>query len=227
MARIMDIPCGITDNKLAFRIPNNSYLWTNMSIIATLGFPALAGYGMSYVARALYGRARKRSSNLKLFLVWLSLHFNVLFWGNWITGLITQSGFVIFLNWIYAPLWMQIVIPVGGLVLLNRQFQYTLYAMVQTAPGRAYVVKPLQKNYKKAVALKPYFFGSLFLMLTGIPAYSFVEFIFLPLYLLNLLGILQYIDEEEVKLVKHSQIFKPDYLLLIPVIIIPIILNLL
>ncbi len=223
-ALAMGIDSGITGNKLTFRIPDHSPLWTNISIIAVIGMPSILSLGMSYISRYFYNTARKRRSNLKLFWVWTSLHFNVLFWANWVSGLATSSDFGAFLNWVYMPFWLQIVLGVGGLVLLYLQNGFTLYGIVQTAPSRAYVAKSKQKEYKKFAAIYPYIAGSLVLFLLGIPSYAIADRIFTLIYLFNLIPILQYIDEEEVKLVKNSDIFKPDYLLIIPFLLIVIIL---
>lgn len=218
-SKILGVSTDIEFYKVIYTSPNNSPAWFNASIIVLYGFPPFLSFFLALITRRIYDKARKKSSNLKLFLAWLNIHFDNLMWGAIIAGIITSSGFAYFLNWIYIPFVVQIVIASAGIALLFSLNKFTLFSFIQTSPSRQFINKENQLSYKKFIIYFPVLIGTLILVSLSFPHSMLHERILNITFLIPLIRTAQYIDEEDVKLVRRSKVFQPNYSALLLILI--------
>jgi hypothetical protein len=219
LAKIFAISTNISNFKVIYITDNNSVLWNNLSIISLYGIPPILSFVLANISRKIYDSARKRKSNYKLFLSWLNLHFDNLFWGSIIAGIFTSSGFAYFLNWMYIPYFVQIIIAVLGLVLFFSLNNFSLQSFIQSSPARIFINKENQLKYKTYVIYFPLLLGSVFLIAISFPHFLLHERIINITLLVPLITTAKYFDEENVKLVKNSLTFKPNLGLIVLIIL--------
>ncbi len=218
LAKFFKIPVGLDGFVVAFRVTDGSALWTSSSITAIFGLPPFISFALSVIARKIYeNRARKKKTNLKLFLIWASLHFDNLFLGSILAGLLTRSGFSYFLSWIYIPYFVQIMIAIVAAILLFLKAPYLNYGFSQSAPSSHFINKKTHKQYKRFLVYFPYLAGVVVLSALLFPNFTIHEIILKATPIIAFIGMRKYIDCEDVKMVKGSLIFSANYALLIPI----------
>jgi len=215
LARFFDISTEFDGYKIKYLVSESSSLWNNISIITIFGFPPLFSLLLANVTRRYYKRMKRRKGNTKLFLIWLSLIFDNMFWGAIIAGIATSSGFAYFLNWIYIPKVIQIIIAVLGSILFITLSDFLRVSFLQTAPQRAFINSENQKGYKIKIIFIPLFLALLLLSLVEFPDNSWHEIILRLTIFFPLFKTFKYEEEENIKLVKNNRTFLPEWLVII------------
>lgn len=218
LAKIFGIGTEFEYYRVEFTTSNYSYLWDSVSIIMIYGVPPLVSFGLAIITQRLHNFARKKRSNMKLLYGWLAINFYTIFLGGIIAGLLTSSGFAYFLNWMYIPFIVQIILALGALAFMFFQRNYLNYALLQTSPSKSYIAKAIQGKYKKYVAYYPFIIGSIILFSIGYPSYSIHDIILRVIPVIAIFGLRKIIDEDDIKLVRNSQVFSPNYGFLILII---------
>ncbi len=214
LAKVLNMPVAFEYYKVKFTAPDASPLWTNATIVALYGVPPFFSLGLANLARLYHKSAKRNKGNLKLFLVWLSLVCDNMFWGAMLAGVITSSGFILFFNWIYVPKIIQIIIIIFGTFLYSSLGTFLKVSFLQTAPLRTDIDVENQIFYTIKIIFIPLVLGVLLLSIFSFPNNSFYEIIlrftiFIPLY-----KTLKYRKSESIKLAKNSQTFSPEWIVL-------------
>jgi len=218
IADFFDISLKLEHYKIIVTTPTGSPLWTNISVISLYGFPSILSFVLANITRKVYDNARKRKSNYKLFLAWLNLHFDNLFWGSIIAGIITSTDFAYFLEWLYIPLVAQIFIAIAGIILFYSLSNFSIQSFIQTSHVRVYINKENQLKYKFFIMYLPLIIGTFLFIAISFPHSGLHERILNLTLLIPLINTIKYHDEENVKLVKNSKTFQPNYGIIIFII---------
>jgi len=201
--------------KITFVTPDNSSLWTSISIIMIFGMPYFFVLATSLFARRLYDKARRRSNNRKLFLLWVNLQAGAFFWGALLGGMIDAGGFAYFLNWMYIPFFVQVILAVVGMGILFLQHKFALYAFCQNSSRRKYLTRENQRSYKFFIIYIPFLVGFFIFTLLQFPGDEPTDRIVVLMLLFSLFPTLKGLDAEDIKLTRHSRVFHPDWVLVI------------
>jgi len=215
LTKLFQIPAKFDGYKLIYLISDASVLWNNISIITIFGLPPFVSLILANLTRRYYKKAKRKRGNMKLFLIWLSLCFDNLFWGAMIAGIVTSSEFAYFLNWIYIPKILQIIIALLGIILFITLGDFLKMAFLQTSPQRNFIDSENQRFYKIKIIFIPLILGILIFSLLGYPGNAIHEIILKLTIFFPLLKTLKIEDEENVKLVKNSKTFSIEWLLII------------
>lgn len=219
LAEDRGIPVGLESYKIIFKAQDNSRLWTEFAVITIFGIPPFLCLLLSILTRKLYEKVRREKSNLKLYIIWLSLHFDNLFWGGIIAGAITQSGFFHFMSWMRIPVVVQIIISVAASIFLYYRYSFLNHAFTQTSPSRKYIGRHKHLQYKIFLIYIPFILATWFLLILEFPDNSIYEIILKITPILALVKTGEYIDITDIKLVRNSKVFSPDYFILILIFI--------
>ncbi|MBM3437333.1 MAG: hypothetical protein FJY07_14100 [Bacteroidetes bacterium] len=78
-----------------------SYLYTRVALIVIFGTGPLASLIIAFVFYRLYLWARTTTEFAKLFFLWGSFHAFNLFFGSYISGVLTRTGFIYTSEWLF------------------------------------------------------------------------------------------------------------------------------
>ncbi len=217
IAGFFSIPVAFEYYSLVFPIKDNSPLWTEYAITAIYGVPLFIALLFSLISKSLFLSYRRKSGNQKLFFIWLKLAFENLFFGSIIVSVLTKTNVSFFLNWMYIPYSVQIVMVMFSGVLFFRCSKNLATSFLHTAPNHQFLNEDHQFIYKFFVSYIPYFLGSIVFLILWFPALQLEKQIYLLPMAIPLLGTIAQTNSDNVKLVKNSRVFNPNWLLLIPI----------
>ncbi len=219
LAKFFSINVEIKDYAVKFLISDASPLWTNFSIITIFGIPPFLALALAYLSRRVYKKyAKRRRGNFRLLLIWISLCFDNLFWGAMIAGIITISGFAYFLNWLYIPFIVQVIVAGLGAILFATLSSFLSASFIQTTPSRYMIDRDNQLSYKIKIIYIPLIIGLGLVFMLNFPNNSIHNLILKATILLPSFRTIIHVDEDNIKLVKNSRVFSPEWLALIGII---------
>lgn len=217
IAHVFSIRTELSLSGVKFTTADYSYLWNHLSITAIHGLPIILALTAAIISEKQYHKIKRKPGLFKLYYIWTTVFLYMFSLGGIAAGLITQSKFVYFLNWMYVPLWIQIIIGIAALAFLYFRGSFQTFAVLQTSPKRNFIAEENQKLFKRYAVYLPAFALLVFLNLYFLPKYS------LYLVLLSGVGFLLLIiksmqtklDAQDIKLVKSSKLLEPQIILLV------------
>lgn len=100
-AQIYDIPAVLYSYRIFWPLYTYSSLYTRQALVATFGMGPFICLLLAVVFLQIPRWLKKYNLNLKLFALWLSFHaFNIVF-GGYIAGIITRTGFMYSVEWLF------------------------------------------------------------------------------------------------------------------------------
>lgn len=100
-AQIFDIPTVLYSYRIFWPLYTYSSLYTRTALVATFGMGPFFCLLLAVLFLQVPRWLKKYNLNLKLFALWLSFHaFNTVF-GGYIAGVITRTGFMYSIEWLF------------------------------------------------------------------------------------------------------------------------------
>jgi len=100
-ARIFDIPAVLYSYRIFWPLYTYSTLYTRLALIVIFAAGPLTSLALAIVFYRIFLWARKFRINFKTFIVWSIFQGINMFFGAYISGVITRTGFVYTTEWIF------------------------------------------------------------------------------------------------------------------------------
>ncbi len=163
IAYVFDIPSVVFVNRIYWPLYTYSSLYTRMALVAIFGsgplFSLILGVGL---IRLFFLMVRK-TVYLKTFLLWAALHAFNNFFGAYIVGVVTRTGFVYSSEWLFLSDVLdveEIVFLIVSLVVLVIMGYFSTKYFLQSANHSIITEKKLRKFYLLAKVGFPWIIGS-------------------------------------------------------------------
>jgi hypothetical protein len=171
-ARAFNIPTKLYSYRIDWPLYTYSYLYSRRALIVIFGMGPLLCFLMGIGAYRLFLSVRFRTVFLKSFLLWTAFHAFNLFFGAYIVGVITRTGFIYTSEWLFLSNIFdveEIVLMIVSIVVLliagyfsTKQFLF--------ASDSAEIIEPrFRVLYLMTKVLIPWLSGTLILYGVNIP----------------------------------------------------------
>ncbi|MBM3404195.1 MAG: hypothetical protein FJY10_04825 [Bacteroidetes bacterium] len=101
VASMHKVPTTLFFNNIWYQIPTLSNLWTRKGLVLIFGIGPLITIVLGIIAIALFNAYRNRFQFFKVFLLWTAFHCMNFFFGAYIVGVATRTGFIYVSEWIF------------------------------------------------------------------------------------------------------------------------------
>ncbi len=166
IASVFDIPSVVFANRIYWPLYTYSSLYSRMALVAIFGsgpfFSLLLGAGLF----RLFFIAVRKTVHMKTFLLWAALHSFNLFFGAYIVGVITRTGFIYSSEWLFLSDVLdveEIVFLIVSMVVLVIAGYFSTKYFLQSANSSIIIEKKIRKIYVSMKVGLPWIFGSLIL----------------------------------------------------------------
>lgn len=171
-ARIFNIPTKLYSYRIDWPLYTYSYLYSRRALIVIFGMGPLLCLLMGIGAYRLFLAVRFRTVFLKSFLLWTTFHAFNLFFGAYIVGVITRTGFIYTSEWLFLSNVFdveEIVLMIVSIVILliAGYFSTRQFLLASDASG---IIEPRYRIlYLMSKVLIPWLSGTLILYGVNIP----------------------------------------------------------
>jgi hypothetical protein len=158
-----DIPSVVFVNRIYWPLYTYSSLYTRLALVAIFGSGPLFSLILGASLLRLFFWAVRRTVYLKVFLLWAALHAFNNFFGAYIVGVITRTGFVYSSEWLFLSDILdveEIVFLIVSLVVLVIMGYYSTKYFLQSANHSIIIEKKLRKFYLLVNVGIPWIIGS-------------------------------------------------------------------
>ena len=163
IASVFDIPSVVFVNRIYWPLYTYSSLYTRMALVAIFGsgplFSLILGVGLI----RLFFWAVKRTIYLKTFLLWAALLAFNNFFGAYIVGVVTRTGFVYSSEWLFLSDVLdveEIVFLIVSFVVLIIMGYFSTKYFLQTANYHVLIEKKIRRMFLFAKVGLPWIIGS-------------------------------------------------------------------
>jgi hypothetical protein len=204
VALSLDIKSVIYYHKIDFRISADQ--WSQERVIYTFLSGPITCLVLGIVFYRLYRVFKKRPGYLKLYFFWLYLHGCNLFFGAYVAGVITNSGFHWVTNYIPVPRKGEYVIAFFAVMVQFAIGYFSTKGFIQMAPAKNLTERFNRRNFILAVCVGPWLVGSAILVLFKIPNILPAEtIVYLMMFTIAVPVVLIQRNFMEVNLVRRSK----------------------
>jgi len=204
VALSLDIKSVIFYHKIDFRISADQ--WSQERVIYTFLAGPVTCLILAIVFYRLYRVFKKKTSSAKLYFYWLYLHGCNLFFGSYVAGVITNSGFHWVTNYIPVPRKGEFVISFFAVMVLFAIGYFSTKGFIQMSPAKNLIERFNRKAFVLAVCAGPWVVGSAILILFKIPNILPSEMlVYLMVFTISVPVILIQRNFMEVNLVRRSK----------------------
>ncbi len=149
-----------------------SYLWTRLNIIVIFGTAPFLSLLLAVFFYRLYGIAKTKLRFLKVFFLWSLINSFNMFFGAYIAGAITRTGFIKFSEWIFFSNKYdigEIIMMTCSMIVLITIGYFTRTFFLKAADHKDLTIQRNRIYYLFAQVLLPYISGILVLLLISVP----------------------------------------------------------
>ena len=170
--KIFSIPAVLYSYRIFWPLYTYSSLYSRQALIVIFGMGPLSSLIIAIASYRIYIWARKSRLNIKMLLLWIALHGFNLFFGAFIVGVITRTGFVYTTEWIFYSSVFDVeeiifmISSVVGLIIIG---VYTTRQFILAANSPELIPPRLRFFYILAQVFLPWLFGNLLLYLINYP----------------------------------------------------------
>lgn len=118
---------------------------------------------------------RKGANWIRLFFLWGYHHGFNLFFGAYVAGVISRSGFRHASNWAAIPMEIEYAIAVGAMICMFLVGFLSVKFFLQVAVSQSILVNHRRNRYITAVVALPWLLGSLTLIILKLPKVTYYE----------------------------------------------------
>ncbi len=184
-ASFFDIPAELFQAKIYWPLSTYSSLYQRGALIIIFGSGPILMLISALLIFFIIIRRLRGSLFFKLFSLWSFIHSINYFFGAYIIGVVTRTGFIYATEWIFMNSGITVleIIFVSGsiliLILISRTVQRTFLSI---SPSSAIIQKQFRLWYILNTVIFPWIIGGLLIIVYGIPNLK-IEYIFLPVFI--------------------------------------------
>ena len=157
--------------------------WNQPNVIFTFSSGPISCVVLGSICLRLFFIFRKTKNWLRLFFLWGYHHGFNLFFGAYVAGVISRSGFRHASNWAAIPQEIEYFIAIGALICMFLVGFLSVKFFLQMAVSQALLVNHKRNRYITAIVFVPWFFGALSIILLKTPNITYNEtLIFLMMF---------------------------------------------
>ncbi len=171
-ARAFNIPTKLYSYRIDWPLYTYSYLYTRRALIVIFGmgpfFCLLLGIG----AYRLFLWLRFRTVFLKTFTLWIAFHAFNFFFGAYVVGVITRTGFIYTSEWLFLSNVLdveEIILMIVALVVLLIVGYYSTKQFLYASDSAAIIEPKIRIIYILSKIFIPWLAGNLILYIVNIP----------------------------------------------------------
>jgi hypothetical protein len=181
IAATFQIPTEIHYWKTTYNIP--LWWWNQPNVIFTFSSGPIACVIMGSICLRLFFIFRKTKNWIRLFFLWGYHHGFNLFFGAYVAGVISRSGFRHASNWAAIPQEIEYFIAIGALICMFLVGFLSVKFFLQMAISQSLLVNHKRNRYITAVVFLPWALGALSIILMKTPNITYNEaLIFLMMF---------------------------------------------
>jgi hypothetical protein len=180
-AKFFDIPAVLYPYRIFWPLYTYSTLYTRLALIIIFGAGPLFSLITGFIFFRIYLWLRRYHLNLKLLMLWLTFHSFNMFFGAYVVGVITRTGFVYTSEWLFLSNVFdveEIVFFISSIIILVIVGYFSTRHIILAANSNAIIEPQLRIFYILSIAILPFIFGIIALAASNFPYYP-VELIFL------------------------------------------------
>lgn len=181
IAATFQIPTEIHYWKTTYNIP--LWWWNQPNVIFTFSSGPIACVIMGSICLRLFFIFRKTKNWLRFFFLWGYHHGFNLFFGAYVAGVISRSGFRHASNWAAIPPEIEYFIAIGALICMFLVGFLSVKFFLQMAISQSLLVNHKRNAYITSVVFFPWSLGALSIILMKTPNITYNEsLIFLMMF---------------------------------------------
>jgi hypothetical protein len=213
VALSLDINSIIYYNKVDFRISADE--WNKERVFYTFSAGPLLSLAWAIISYRVYKFVKKRGGNIRLFFFWLYLHGCNLFFGCYVTGVITSTGFHWVTNYIPVNRKGEYVISFFFVMVMFVIGFLSTKGFIQMSPAKSLIERFSRRGFILAVCVAPWIVGSALIIIFKIPNILPSEMLFLlMMFTIAVPVLLVQRNFMEVNLVRRSKALGVDFVFL-------------
>jgi hypothetical protein len=175
------IPTEIHYWKTTFDIP--LWWWNQPNVICTFSAGPVFSAFLGIVCLRFFFMFRKGKNWKRLFFLWGYHHGFNLFFGAYVAGVISRSGFRHASNWAAIPVEIEYFIAIGAMVCMFLVGFLSVKFFLQMAISQSLLQQHRRNRFVAAMVFAPWFFGGLTLIALKTPMITYNEaLIFLMMF---------------------------------------------
>lgn len=101
IGKFFSIPAVLYSYRIFWPLYTYSSLYSRQALIVIFGLGPLSSLILAIAGYRIYLWARKFRFNIKVFILWLAIHGFNMFFGAYISGMITRTGFIYTTEWLF------------------------------------------------------------------------------------------------------------------------------
>jgi hypothetical protein len=181
VAGYFQIPTEIHYWKTTFDIP--LWWWNQPNVICTFSSGPVFSAILGIVCLRFFFLFRKGKNWKRLFFLWGYHHGFNLFFGAYVAGVISRSGFRHASNWAAIPVEIEYFIAIGAMVCMFLVGFLSVKFFLQMAISQSLLLHHKRNKFITAMVFTPWFFGSLTMIAMKTPMITYNEaLIFLMMF---------------------------------------------
>jgi len=193
---------------------NNPLWWWNQpNVISTFSSGPITSAFFGMVCLRLFFIYRKEKSWIRLFFLWGYHHGFNLFFGAYVAGVISRSGFRHASNWAAIPIEVEFFIAIGAMICMFLVGFLSVKFFLQMAISQSILVNHKRNRFITALVFFPWFAGSLTLIALKTPRITYNEALIFLMMFTSVVPV--YIAQRffyEVSIIKYDKLLKINWL---------------
>lgn len=190
IAQLFDIPTVLYSYRIFWPLYTYSTLYTRMALIVIFGTGPFVCLLIGIVFYRIFLWIRRFNLIAKTFLLWLVFHAFNMFFGSYIVGVITRTGFIYTTEWLFLSDVFdteEIVFLIVSIVVLVIIGYFSTKHFISATNSSPILEPKLRLHYLISIALLPWFLGNSVLYFLNFPHNPFELSL---LYLVSILMII-------------------------------------
>jgi len=189
--------------KIDFRV--GADYWNKPRVIGTFLSGPLISLAAGIIFWRVYRMTKKQPGWGKTFMLWTYLHAFNLFFGSYVAGVITRSGFRFVTNWMAVPEKAEFVISFFCVAFMFTVGYFATRNFLQTSVSQSLIQRFTRPYFILCTVILPWLAGSGLLLVAKYPGITMNEMItYLMMFTIVVPVVIVQRTFQEVNLVKHS-----------------------
>jgi hypothetical protein len=166
------IPAVLHSYRIFWPLYTYSSLYSRQALIVIFGIGPLVCLSMAFGLFHLYNRIKTGNRYLKIFLIWLIFHGVNQFFGAYISGVITRTGFVYTTEWLfYSRIFgiQEILLVIVSVLVLVGFGLYSTKQFILAANANQLIDPAIRQVFILAQVFLPWLVGYLIIFLSNLP----------------------------------------------------------
>lgn len=171
-AKAFDIPTVLYSYRIYWPLYTYSTLYTRLALIVIFGTGPFISLMLGIVYYRLYLWARNKTVFIKTFLLWAGIHSITMFFGSYIVGVVTRTGFIYTSEWLFLSSVFdveEILFMIVSIIALIIVGYYSTRHFILTSNSAIIIEPRIRLFYVLSKVFFPWLFGNLTLYFITFP----------------------------------------------------------